>query len=43
MDNTVVNNYPLMDLVLALYTPYFRCKADRLLVIFHFFNDQKRL
>jgi hypothetical protein len=31
-----MDNYPLMDLVLALYDLHFQCEADGLLVIFHF-------
>ena len=41
MDNTAMNKYPRMDLVLTLYTPYFQCKADRLWVMFHFLMIQK--
>ncbi len=34
--NTIMDKYPLMDLVLTLYDPHFQCEADRLLVILHF-------
>ena len=36
MDDDAMCTYPGMDLVLTLYTPCFQCKADRLLVMFHF-------
>ena len=41
MDDDAKCTYPGMDLVLSLYRRYFQCKADRLVVMFHFLMIQK--
>ncbi len=35
-----MDKHPLMELVITLYEPYYKCKDDRLLVMFHFLMIQ---